>query len=170
MRIPWLALLLFRAWNGSADSEPQNVFIEGYTFTRPTNWVWRASENGSAAMARFVVPGTNGGERTDVRFYSFAEDLRQRMISNFQKGSDVKDVPVKVGNLELSYVIVTGTTVARPKEKAKPGYRLVGVVLKSREKDSSKQFLSRLYGPREEVDAATKDFKQMIEKAVEATE
>src|SRR5688572_20136647 len=109
MRVVTLALILILSASGRAENEPQDVLVEGYRFTRPAPWKWTPPTKGSTALTRFVVPGKNGGSRTDVRFYFFENDLRQRMVEVFEKNAEVTDVPAKVGNVELVYVTVTGT-------------------------------------------------------------
>lgn len=145
---------------------PENVLIEGYTFARPAAWKWEPTGKDAVTLCRFALPPKNGEVETDVRIYSFTgttEHLARRVLANFEAGAKLVESSATVSGTNLTYLTISGTTVAR-KDMPRPNYRLVAIVLPSREQDDS--FFLRLFGPRAEVDAATPDFKKMVEEAV----
>ncbi len=155
-------------WQSFAQpANPENILLEGYTFTRPSNWQWEAPGAKSASLSRFVIPGKDGKILTDVGFFyvnGVQEDLKKRVIGNFDKGAVFSESSIAVGKTNLIYVRVYGTATVR---KSGPlfNYELVGTMLPSKDKD--KWFFARLFGPRAEVHAAEGDFKKMIAQAVE---
>ncbi len=142
-------------------ADPESILIEGYTFFRPQPWKWEAEGRGSA-VNRFLISDT-----TDVRFYIFPQtekEIKERLLGNFEKNALSKTDSVKAGDATLTYVTIWG----KPAEKLNKGkmpLKVVGVCLRTSQ--PKKQILVRLYGPPDEVDAATSQFKQMVEKAVE---
>jgi hypothetical protein len=152
-----------------ASANPENVMVEGYTFTRPAKWKWQAPVD-TTTLNRFTIPPTTGDVSADVRFYYMkpGEELRQRVIANFQKGSDIQEKSVRIRDHTVTYIIVTGTTVGKAAEKSRSDFRLIATTLIG--KESQKAFLSRLYGPRTETDAAQRDFEEMIERAIRDAE
>ncbi|MDB6023966.1 MAG: hypothetical protein JWM68_189 [Verrucomicrobiales bacterium] len=157
--------LLLSLFCSSAHADPENILVEGYTFIRPKNWTWDPADKGSA-LNRFTVPGSSPS-RTDVRFYVFPqteEQIRQRLLGNFEQDAVLHETSAAVNDTKLNYVTVSGK--ASDQVKKTPGkLKVVGACLRTA--NEKKKLLVRIYGPPDEVDAATDDFKHMVEKAVE---
>ncbi len=148
-------------------ADPENILLEGYTFTRPATWKWEAPRGKSISLNRFVIPAADGKVHTDVGFFYVSgvpEELRTRVLSNFDSSGVFKTESVAAGKTNLIYVRAHGTAIIR-KTGPLPNHELLGTMLHSKQTD--KWFFVRMLGPRGEIRAAEEDFKNMIKQAIE---
>jgi len=154
-----------------AQAEPLNVMVGDLTFTRPKDWKWELTPTNSIAVARFVAVSHDKKITTDVRFYlsdldeAASEKVWRGFFVDSNKPGFVKKERISVGRRDIVYMTLNGT-YAYKSEKKKPGYTWVGAVIPSEQK----YVVPRILGPQAEVEAALKDFKQMIEDAIKEGE
>ena len=112
------------------------------TFSKPANWVDRASSS-SMRVAEFIVPRAAGdSEEGELIVYYFGgtggtvEANLQRWSSQFQPASDPVRTTAKVHGLALTSLDVSGTYVAEVRPGAterhnKPGFRMRATVVET---------------------------------------
>jgi hypothetical protein len=154
-------------------AEPVNVLVGDLTFTRPEAWTWESP--GSAAksnvLTRFIIPNDSGKPTTDVRFYIAQKNAREAAAlwkSYFPQAKpkeDIREEQKTINGHELTYVSLTGTQ-SFPGSKPRPNCTFFGAII-----PSGKDYVHiRLFGPKEEVERATTQFKKMVEDALKEAE
>ena len=151
-------------------AEPANVLVGDFTFTRPEAWKWESATK-SNVLTRFIVSDVAGNaSKTDVRFFLLQMNVAATTAlwkSQFPeaKEADCWEEKKKVGKHDLTYVWLSGTQVY-PGSKPRPNYTVFGVII-----PSGKNFIHiRMVGPNSEVEAASAQFKKMIEDALQDKE
>ena len=147
-------------------AEPTNLMVEDLTFTRPESWKWAEPTDHSPAVNRFIVPDASGATKVDVRFYIIKKDYtseRAALRAQFpeSKLNDLREQELKIGNRKIIYFEIGGTYVYRD-HPPKPDQLQVSAAI-----PMGKQYvLTRIAGPRSDVEAVVATFKKMVEDAV----
>jgi hypothetical protein len=164
-----LALLLLFFLAPPLCADPENILVDKYTFIRPKPWKWQLSTSKSPALNRFIIPNAEDKQLTDVRFYLLdgpQPDFRKRLLDNFSGDVEKSEQTTRVGDRTLIYFTGVGTVIdtVGKKEPPKPDYRYTCTMVPADQ--PGKHLYIRIAGPRQEVEAAMKDFTQMVERAL----
>jgi hypothetical protein len=167
-RIFLLVLVLF-SFIAKADN-PANVLVGDVTFTRPKMWKWEQSQNSKAI--RFVLPTSAGSLGvTDVRFYledkdsSHDDEAWKTRFPDAAKGDSSREKEIEIGKRKVGYLTLRGSYIGAEK-KLKRDYMLINATI-----PFQNQFIRiRILGPKNDVKAASVDFKKMIEDGLAEAE
>ncbi|MDB6029607.1 MAG: hypothetical protein JWM68_5830 [Verrucomicrobiales bacterium] len=151
-------------------AEPLNIMVGDLTFTRPTTWQWKTPDSNSPAISRFIVPKPDSPAFGDVRFYGAGaepEGAAKMWKAYFPKEDQetLRTETTTIGKRTVTYISLQGT-LTLPKDKPLPAQGFVGVVIPYQDR-----FLHiRFSGPKELVEKAIPDLKNMVDTAVRERE